>query len=175
MIENRDAEQFFWDDPTVRYLADVAARFEFPCALCAPFLGMELVKRGVKTRVLDSDERFSHLAGFEIYDLRRPRYLNENFGVIFCDPPFWSVSLRELLAAIRVLARYDSSQNLAICFPTRRAAALLRVFAEFGLKPSGFFPKYRSVEDTARNEIEFFANFEWDLAPRSRPTDSSAR
>lgn len=175
MLENREAEQFFWDDETVRVLADIGARFEFPCALCAPFLGIELEKRAVKTRVLDSDERFSHLAGFEPFDLRRPRYLNENFGVIFCDPPFWNVSLREILAAIRVLSRYDSGQKLAICFPTRRAAALLRVFAEFELQPSGFFPKYRTVQDVERNQIEFFANFEWDLAARNRPTDSSAR
>jgi hypothetical protein len=161
MLENHDSEQFFWDEPTVQHLADVAARFEWPCALCTPFLGVELEKRAFPARVLDSDERFSGVAGFEPYDLRRPRFLNEDFGAIFCDPPFWNVSLRELLSAIRVLSRYDSGQKLAICFPTRRSAALLRVFAEFELQPSGYFPKYRTVKNIARNEIEFFANFEW--------------
>jgi len=161
MLEQHEREQYFWNEATINAVADVAARWENPCCLCAPMVGRELARRGVQAHVLDIDERFSSVPGFMKYDLYRPLWLGERFGVIFCDPPFWIVSLSQLFAAIRRLSGYDDLQPLAICYPTRRGANLTATFARFGLKPSGFLPKYQTVQESERNRIEFFCNFEW--------------
>lgn len=163
MLENHAREQFFWDAATLRVLAEVAARFENPACLCAPFLGRELEKRGIPCATLDLDERFCDLKGFQKFDLYRPHFQQTRFGAIFCDPPFWKVSLSQLFPAIRLLSHHDNAQKLAICYPTRRGAHLCATFARFGLQPTGFFPTYNTVDTTGeRGEIEFYANFEWN-------------
>lgn len=162
MLEQHAIEQYFWDSATINRVADVAARFDNPCCLCAPMVGSELEKRQVKTRVLDIDARFSGVAGFTRFDLYRPTWLGEELGVIICDPPFWIVSLSQLFTAIRLLSRHNFEQPLAICYPTRRSVNICATFARFGLKATGFLPKYHTVQDTERNQIEFFANFEWN-------------
>lgn len=160
MLELHACEQYFWDDATVSRLADVAARFENPACLCAPLLGTELERRAVACSTLDVDERFAHLKGFSRFDVYRPAWQGERFGAIICDPPFWIVSLSQLFAAIRLLAQHDFEQPLAVCYPTRRSANLGATFARFGLKPTGFYPAYRTVNtQEERDRIEFFANF----------------
>jgi len=95
---NFTREQYFWTPETVTQLADIAARFENPACLCAPMLGVELERRGVACATLDVDERFAHLQGFKKFDVYRPTWQAERFGAIFCDPPFWIVSLSRPLA-----------------------------------------------------------------------------
>ena len=162
MLERHEREQYFWDAQTLESLGDVAARFELPCALCAPMLGRVLNERGVASRSLDFDERFAADENFARFDLYRPLYRAETYGVIICDPPFWKVSLSQLLAAIRLLSHHNFGQPLAICYPTRRAKNICGTFARFGLQPTGYFPNYVTVQDLERNRIEFFANFAWD-------------
>lgn len=162
MLERHELEQYFWDAPTLESLADVAARFDNPCALCAPMLGRVLGERKVKHRVLDFDERFSEDENYAKFDLYRPIWRPEIYGVIICDPPFWKVSLSQLFAAIRLLSQHNWEQPLAICYPTRRAKNICGTFARFGLEPTDYFPGYVSVQELERNRIEFFANFEWD-------------
>ena len=162
MLERHEDEQYFWDCETLEALADVAARFENPCCLCAPMLGRVLSRRGLDARVLESDERFAEDAGFARYDLYRPVWRAETFGVLLCDPPFWKVSLSQLFAAIRLLAHHNWEQPLAICYPQRRGKNLCGTFARFGLEPTGYCPGYLTVQELERNRIEFFANFAWD-------------
>lgn len=164
MLENHAREQYFWDDETLAHLATVAARFENPACLCAPLLGSELEKRGVFCTTLDLDERFENLKGFRKFDVYRPTWQGADFGAIFCDPPFWIVSLSQLFAAVRLLCRHDFEKPLAICYPTRRGANLCGAFSRFGLRATGYFPGYRTVQTSEeRSKIEFFANFEWPI------------
>ena len=162
MLERHEAEQYFWDAETLNALSDVAARFERPCALCAPLLGRVWNERGLESRSLDCDERFSTDENYALYDLYRPLYRDENYGLIICDPPFWKVSLSQLFAAIRLLSHHDFEQKLAICYPTRRAKNICGTFAKFGLEPTRYFPGYLTVQELERNRIEFFANFAWN-------------
>ena len=164
MLERHEHEQYFWDAETLALLGDVAARFERPCALCAPLLGRVWNERGVLSRSLDCDERFAADENFSVYDLYRPIYRDETYGVIICDPPFWKVSLSQLFNAIRLLAHHSFEQKLAICYPTRRAKNICGTFAKFGLEPTNYFPGYLTVQELERNRIEFFANFEWELS-----------
>ena len=161
MLERHEAEQYFWDAQTLNALADVAARFESPCALCAPMLGRVLNERGLESRSLDFDERFAGDENYAAYDLYRPLYRDETYGVIICDPPFWKVSLSQLFAAVRLLSHHDFEQPLAICYPARRAKNVCGTFARFGLEPTDYFPGYLTVQELERNRIEFFANFAW--------------
>ena len=161
MLERHEWEQYFWDAQTLEALCDVAARFALPYALCAPMLGRVLSERAIEHRVLDFDERFAGDEHYAPFDLYRPLWRPETYGVILCDPPFWKVSLSQLFAAIRLLAHYSFEQPLAICYPTRRAKNICGTFAPFGLEPTGYFPGYVSVQELERNRIEFFANFEW--------------
>ncbi len=161
MLERHEAEQYFWDAETLQSLADVAARYPNPCCLCAPMLGRALKERDVEHRVLDCDERFADDEHFALYDLYRPLYRDESYGVILCDPPFWKVSLSQLFAAVRLLSHHDFAQPLAICYPARRARNVCGTFAHFDLQPTGYFPGYLTVQELERNRIEFFANFEW--------------
>lgn len=164
MLELHAREQYFWTDETVSHLADIAGQFERPGCLCAPLLGQELEKRGTQCLTLDVDERFSHLKGFTKFDVYRPTWQAQELGAIWCDPPFWIVSLSQLFAAIRLLAHHDYEKPLAVCYPARRGANLMATFHHFGLTATGYFPTYKTVntDENERSRIEFFANFPFE-------------
>jgi len=103
MYELHEQEQYFFDRPTLAHLSTFVARFPHPCCLCAPLLGKTLVDRGTQVTILDVDERFAALPGYRRYDLYRPEWLGEEFGLIICDPPFYKVSLSQLFSTIRTL------------------------------------------------------------------------
>lgn len=158
--ERHEREQYFFDDATIAAVANMLAPMGRVCVLCAPMVGAELERRGCDPVVLDVDERFSGLCGFRRWDIYRPTHLEERFDVMFADPPFFNVSLSQLFTAVRLLARFDISQRLAITYLSRRRDAILGTFAPFQLRPTGFRPTYRTVDTAERNEIELFANFE---------------
>jgi hypothetical protein len=122
MYELHEHEQYFFDTPTLEHLAKFVGGFTQPCCLCAPLLGRALVERGVSTTILDTDDRFGSVAGFQHYDLYRPAPLRQTFGLIVCDPPFFKVSLSQLFGAVRLLSQFDYTQPLLICYLSRRAA-----------------------------------------------------
>ncbi len=160
MQERRENEQYFFSKRTAIAAADVVARFERPCVLCAPTVGRELVNRGVDVTILDIDERFADLPGFQLWDIRQPRRLDGRFGVIFCDPPFFNVSLGLLQRAIGVLAHHDGAQRIAISYLTRRRRSLLASFTRFQLTATPMQLEYETLEVCSRNRIELFANFD---------------
>jgi hypothetical protein len=158
MLERHENEQYFFAPETISSLADIAQRFPRPCCLCAPLVGEELERRGVEAVTLDCDERFAHLKGYRRFDIFRPQWQGDEFGLILCDPPFFKVSLSQLFTAIRLLSRHNAEQPLLICYLTRRSANLLGTFSMFNLRSTGYFPAYRTVRNLERNEIEFFGN-----------------
>lgn len=166
MHERHEHEQYFFVPETTEHLAGFAARFERPCCLCAPSVGVALGQRRVAARLLEIDERFEQTPGFLRWDLYRPRALEERFGLILCDPPFLKVSPSQLFAAVRTLAGGDLSQPLLICYPHDRAAALLGTFAPFGLRATGYHPRYISVQAHGPGDIEFYGNLSDELHAR---------
>ena len=158
MQEKHEHEQYFFDKPTLDHLADFVVGYENPCCICAPLLGQELERRGVVVRTLDIDERFAHLRGFRRYDIFRPEWSGEEFGLIVCDPPFYRVSLSQLFHAMRLLSRNLYTQPLLVSYLVRRSANVNGTFARFNLQPTSYHPGYLTVQRTARNDIEFFGN-----------------
>jgi hypothetical protein len=174
MDERHEHEQYFFLPETTAHLADFAARFDHPCCLCAPTVGVALVELEVETRLLEIDERFAPIQGFLRYDIYRPRPLDETFGLILCDPPFVKVGLDQLFAAVRMLARGDFQQPLLICHPRKRAADLIGTFARFGLVATGYVPRYQTVQ-AGSDDIEVYGNLSPELhaelarGPRTSP------
>jgi hypothetical protein len=159
-------EQYFFDDQTLDHLAGFLADWPAPCCLCAPLLGQRLVSRGVAAAILDVDERFAALSGFRRYDLYRPEWIDREFDVILCDPPFFNVSLSQLFTAVRKLSHFRFDQPLMISYLHRRAESLLGTFAPFGMRPTGYHPTYQTVQACAKNDIEFFSNLPMDRVQR---------
>ncbi|HEX8237689.1 MAG TPA: hypothetical protein VF600_17150 [Abditibacteriaceae bacterium] len=160
MYELHEQEQYFFDVATREHLAEFVRNFPNPCCLCAPLLGQALVERGVSTTILDTDDRFSSVAGFQHYDLYRPAPLQQTFGLIVCDPPFFKVSLSQLFQAVRLLSQFDYTQPLLICYLRRRTSNIMGTFSRFNLVPTGYLPHYQTVQSSERNEIEFFSNLD---------------
>lgn len=158
MHENHDVEQYFFNEETVKKLADFAIQFKNPCLLGMPMVGVELEKRGIEVRTLDIDERFSYLKGFKKFDIYRPRHLGEDYGVILCDPPFNKVKLSQLFSAIRMLAQNKWDQPLGIAYLKSRELALTGTFAHFKLQPTGYNPGYLTVHQAEHNKVELYAN-----------------
>ncbi len=167
MYEPHENEQYFFNNETVRHLADfvIENSFALPCCLCCPLLGRELVARGIETRILDVDERFADVRGFQHYDLYRPRWTGEKYGIIICDPPFFKVSLAQLFGAVRVLAQHDFAQPLMLFYLSRRAVNVSGTFAKFDLRATGWQPGYQTVQRIERNQIEAFSNLSALLQP----------
>ena len=160
MDELHEREQYFFDEPTQRHLAQFARGFSHPCCLCAPLVGQMLAQQNVTATVLDYDDRFSPVPGFQCYDLQRPQALQQNFGLIICDPPFFNVSLTQLFDVIRLLSHFNYQQPILLCYLRRRTSSVLRAFNRFNLAPTGYFPRYQTVSSIERNEIEFFGNLD---------------
>ncbi len=158
MRERQEIEQYFFSEETLDDLADLASRFPNPCCLCTPSLGEWLERRGVAATTLDLDDRFTHLRGFRPYDLSNPEPLGERFGIIICDPPFLTISLPQLLSVIEVLSAGDYTQPLLINNLSSRAPQITRIFAPFGLQPTGYRPGYRTIQNVGRNRMELYGN-----------------
>ena len=158
MYELHENEQYFFDEETLGHLSEFVSQFQAPCCVCCPLLGQRLSEMGVPVTILDIDERFGKTPGFRHYDIYRPEWLGLEFDLIVCDPPFFNVSLSQLFAAIRILARNDFQQPVLISYLHRRANAILGTFAPFEIRPTGFFPTYQTVQDSEKNRIEFFSN-----------------
>jgi hypothetical protein len=158
MYEQHKLEQYFFDPPTIEHLANFVAGYANPCCLCTPLIGQALEKRGVAVRTLDIDERFATLKGFRKYNIYRPHWLGETFGLIICDPPFFNISLSQLFTALRILSRYDYAQPMLVAYLVRRGANLMHTFHLFNLRATDCKPSYLTVQTTERNEIEFYGN-----------------
>lgn len=158
MNERHEHEQYFFDLPTRAWLAAQVEPFPNPCCLCTPTLGQVLTQHRDDIVILDIDERFAEVPGFHSFDLTAPRWLGQTFGVIVCDPPFFKVSLHQLVQAIRMLSQHSVRQPLLVTYLKRREAAFLRAFQAFQLKPTGVFCGYETVAVSTRNAIEVYSN-----------------
>lgn len=168
MHENHQREQYFFDAPTIAHLSAFLAAYDHVCCLCAPTLGRALAAAGRAVTLLDLDERFAGVPGFQRYDLYRPAWLGTAFDLLICDPPFFNVSLSQLFSAIRVLARHRFEQPLLVSYLCRRQDNVLGTFAPFALRPTGYRPGYQTVEASERNAIEFYGNLSDDEHQRLR-------
>lgn len=158
MYELHKHEQYFFDDATIKHLAAFLSVYENICVLCAPMLGRLLSNIKSNVTVLDVDDRFADTKGYLNWNIYKPQWINQSFDIIVCDPPFFNVSLSQLFKAIRMLSHNNFDQKLMIGYLSRRSHALIGSFNLFNLLPTGYYPSYVTVQNTEKNEIEFFGN-----------------
>jgi hypothetical protein len=169
--EEHALEQYFFDEPTLQSLADFCASYERVACLCCPMLGVALADSGHVSTILDCDDRFSGIPGYQQFNLGRPEAV-EQFDLIICDPPFRTVSLSTLFSAIRTLSR-GFDQKLLIAYPVARASALTGTFAPFDLEDSGYRPGYLTVQTLAVNPVTLYSNL--DDVERTRLVETRQR
>src|SRR5687768_2497189 len=167
MYEKQEIEQYFFDETTLQHLAALASRFNNPCCLCTPSLGEELEHQGVRATTLDIDDRFASLQGFRLYDIGRPQPLDEEFGIIICDPPILNATLSQLLETITLLSRANYQQPLFFNYLSRRTSTVMRTFSAFGLQSANYKACYTTIPNIGHNQMEFFSNLgaAYTLAP----------
>lgn len=158
MRERHENEQYFFDSTTLRILSTFVGQWAAPCCICAPRLAETITADGKSVALLDIDERFRSVEGFRYFDLMNPEWIDTEFDLIVCDPPFFNVPLRQMFVAMRMLAHNNFEQPLLISYLSRRSSAVLNAFQPFSLRPTGYFPSYETVRDTEKNRIEFFSN-----------------
>src|SRR5215468_7396332 len=100
MYELHKNEQYFFDNETIQQLTGILKPFENICVLCAPMLGKSLNKTGSNVTILDIDDRFADEKGYLNWSIYKPQWIDKTFDIIFCDPPFFNVSLSQLFKAI---------------------------------------------------------------------------
>ena len=158
MDEHHQNEQYFFDIPSIEHLHDFVSRYQSPCCLCAPTLGRSLAEAGVEVTVLDIDRRFKDVPGFQFFDMEHPKWLDQRFDLIISDPPFFNVSLRQMVSAFSLLAHHDFEQKILVSYLSRRARAIEHAFKKFGIKATDYRPGYQTVRKIEKNDIQFFGN-----------------
>lgn len=160
--EKRELEQYFFDDSTLEKLEGIVEKGGFRKIAClgVPTLAARLESRGKDVTLLDLDTRWaSHLEDFKEWDIKKPSYLQEEFDLIICDPPFFDVGLAQLRQALKILSHFNPSQKILVSYLVRRSGTFLRSLRFFNLRETGFFPTYSGIPRTRKNDVQFFANF----------------
>ena len=155
--EDHRFEQFFFDAATTRRLAAEAMRHRRPLLLCLPSIAEALEAAGHPYTLLDRDTRFSHLSGWQRWDLQKPELVFEDFDAILCDPPFANVTLPELVRAVDLLAA-GSARTPAVYFAyiDTREDDLLAAFAHHGLSRRFGPLGYRTVKASTQARIAWY-------------------
>lgn len=158
MEELHQNEQYFFAEASLHELSRRLEGFDSVCCLCAPTLAQHLAAQGRSVVNLDIDRRFEQTPGFRYWDITKPQWLEQKFDVIFCDPPFFNVSFRQLVHALRMLAQNDHRQRMMVTYLDRRAEKLLQSFADFNLQATDYLLEYQTVENCDKNRIRLFSN-----------------
>ena len=159
MNELHENEQYFFSENSLNELTLMLSDFDNICCLCTPLLGKKLNELGKIISILDIDKRFSDMECFTYYDINRPKYLENNFDVIVCDPPFFNVSLDRLFKTIQMLSHYNYNQKLLIMYLERRQLNIMNTFCGFNILPYNYIPEYQTVKVCEKNRVIAFSNF----------------
>lgn len=160
MYELHQHEQYFFDETTITQLTTFLSQFENICALCAPMVGKALNNAKKDITILDIDNRFTTEKGYLNWNIYKPGWINQTFDIIFCDPPFFNVSLSQLFKAIRMLSHNNFEQKLMLCYLSRRSEAIISSFHLFNIKSSGYYPSYITIQKIEKNQVEIFSNIQ---------------
>ena len=93
LSEKKEYEQFFWTKKTVGKLMKSIGFASYECCcLTTPSLAHAYHAKGEERTLLDIDDRFQYLPGYQYYDVRVPYYTGNSdgsdFNMIVLDPPF---------------------------------------------------------------------------------------
>ena len=187
--ERRDLEQYFWTTATVGRLLAATAPTGGPTCLAAPtlahawFTAPGAARRDVP--LLDIDRRFDYLPGFRYWDMTAPLPLRGGVDgsgdgtgsdgsasdddaaagqvrVLVVDPPFFTVSVEQLVASILHLTvgRDGARTKLLIGYLRREAGPLLAALrgAFPGLRRTAFPLEYGHIKPNKWRNYVLYAD-----------------
>lgn len=162
MKELHENEQYFFTEEFEDwYVNTIIESFSDKkiCCVCCPMIGKRLVEAGLDVSILDIDTRFDTFKEFKYYDIKNPKYLDIEFDVIVCDPPFFNVSFTELLHAMKTLAHFDTSKIIFMTYLLRRESKFVNKFSEFGINRIANRPQYKTVDvKDPKRDIRLYSN-----------------
>ena len=182
--ENRLVEQYFFTD---NFINNIITSFKFVekskiLCLCTPSIAngfyLETLENNNNEDMidyignvicLDSDDRFSYLPKFKVFDLLNPslilkdeetKYTLEDIEYILFDPPFFGIKLLDLRNAVDALTNKDYNKKLLIVFSQRDEKNLIFSFKEYNLKPTKLQAEYKNVNPSKWSNVAIYSNFE---------------
>jgi len=159
IVERREVEQYFCSERTVYMLMSAIADMGNVGCLTTPALAQALHDEGyTDVALLDIDERFASLPGFQHFDLLKPIAHSQKFDVIVFDPPFFYIPLEQLKKAVLTLTHGRTNVPFLIAFLAREEAKLLNVFRDFGLCRTKFVLEYANVKESKWSNYALYSN-----------------
>ncbi|CAB9530917.1 Probable N6-adenine methyltransferase [Seminavis robusta] len=131
--ELHEYEQFFYDKVTCRQLYQLVDRYEKPLLVCNPSLAVQAEKNNRPYMLLDRDERFSFLSGYQRFDLTAPFLVTRyDYDAVFIDPPFANVTPKQLATCLKRMAPTQSHAAVPVYigYNAKRETELVRAFEE---------------------------------------------
>jgi hypothetical protein len=157
--ERRDLEQYFWDRDTVQRLIAALQFTSELCCLATPSLAHGLHTVGRDMALLDIDTRFAYLPRFRYWDILCPRPVDGMpFRCVVFDPPFFYIPMDKLVKAVLEVVGGDTDAKIMIGFLRREEPLLLKFFACFKLKRTGFLLGYAAVKENKWRNYALYAN-----------------
>ena len=162
VAEDHAFEQFFFDESTREYLLKLLyERHKKPLLLCAPSLAVDAEELSKPYLLLDRDERFRFLSGFQSFDLDRPEAVSDfEYDCVLCDPPFANFELARLREVLDALAGGDAKRRtvpLYLCYNAKREASIAKAFHDRQLTRLGNGPLgYASVKRATQQQIHLY-------------------
>jgi hypothetical protein len=163
MEELHENEQYFFTKEFENWFVGTIVNFfqgKKICCVCCPMIGARLVEAGMDVKILDIDRRFEKYEQFIYYDIKDPKYLDYEFDLIVCDPPFFNVSFTELLKAIKTLTHFTMYKSIFMTYLYRREIKFLDMFADYDLYRIKDRPQYKTLDVTdPKNDIRLYCNY----------------
>lgn len=164
--ERHENEQYFFTNEFENwYVNSIIEQFgdKSICCVCCPMIGKRLADAGVAVTILDIDTRFASYPQFKYFDITNPSYIETQFDLIVCDPPFFNVSFNVLLNALKSLSHYDTSTAIMITYLYRREEKFLHKLSEFNLHRISKQPTYKTVDvSDPKRDIRLYSNHIWE-------------
>lgn len=162
MNELHENEQYFFTSEFENDFVNLIVNHYYGskiCCVCCPMIGTRLADIGINVTILDIDTRFSNYSQFKYYDITNPQYLDDEFDLIICDPPFFNVSFSKLNKALKSLTHYDTNVSVILTYLLRRETKFLTNLSEFGLHRMNIRPQYKTVDVTdPKRDIRLYSN-----------------
>lgn len=163
LTELREIEQYFFSDNVLSNLVSALEYESDIICLCTPALADAFWKQKERSvMLLDVDDRFQYLPGYQYFDITKPSGVELVPQVIVVDPPFFKLNLVDLYNCIEILTEGNKKTKLIFAFVQREERALLNIFKSYNLQLTKFKLEYRHVDPTKWTNYALYSNFEFN-------------
>lgn len=156
---NFELHQFFFSKSTAELLVNHFDSYKKICCLCTPRLAHEWWHdRQRIVTVLDIDDRFNYMPGYQYFDLKNPVELKMEFDLVIADPPF-ALLVDELRKSLYSVTAHSPEATICIIFPIAKEERLFAAFKDLQLQRVSF-PNLRwnNLKNVYNHLFGFYSN-----------------